>query len=175
MIDILILFCIIKKELTMYGIKKVIQDLFAPYTRPSFGALKPALTKLEKEGCIVSRRTISDGGKQFGYYSITNEGLKYLKQLLTDDITDNPINFSATASIKLCCASILNEEDRVILYHNLKNKALEHKFEAENILNDEYISLDFHQKIVLNQTTCEYQNIVNMIEDLEKNNGSNSK
>ena len=54
MTEILILFSIIEKELTMYGIQKAISDIYNAYTKPSFGALKPALRKLEKEGFIVS-------------------------------------------------------------------------------------------------------------------------
>jgi len=174
MIEILILFSIIKKELTMYGIQKYVSDIFNAYTKPSFGALRPALTKLEKNGFIISRRTLSDGGKQSGYYSITNEGQKELKRLLLEDITDNPVQFFSNARIKLSCASVLNKDEISELFNKLKMKSLEHKFEAENILNDEYTSLTFYQRVVLDNAVCEYQNFANLIENLEKEHAGNS-
>ena len=174
MTEILILFAIIEKELTMYGIQKAISDVYNAYTKPSFGALKPSLNKLEKNGFIISRRTLSDGGKQSGYYSITSEGKKELKRLLLEDLTENPIQFFSNARIKLSCASVLNKEEISELFNKLKMKSLEHKFEAENILNDEYTSLTFYQRVVLDNAVCEYQNFANLIENLEKEHASNS-
>ena len=158
----------------MYGIQKSIADIFNAYTKPSFGALKPALTKLEKRGFLVSRRTISEGGKQSGYYLITNDGQKELKRLLLEDLTENPVNFFSSARIKISCASFLSKEEAIILFENIKRKTLEHKFEAENILNDEYTSLSFYQRVMLDNTVSEYQNFVSLIEQLEKENAGNS-
>ena len=47
MIELLILYVILKRDYTMYSIQKRIEDNFAPFTKPSFGALKPALRRLE--------------------------------------------------------------------------------------------------------------------------------
>ena len=174
MTEILILFSILEKELTMYGIQKSIFDIFNAYTKPSFGALKPALKKLEKDGFIISRKTLSEGGKQSGFYTITNEGKKELKRLLLDDITENPVQFFSNARIKLSCASILNKDEISELFKKLKMKSLEHKFEAENILNDEYTSLTFYQRVTLDNAVCEYQNFANLIENLEKEHAGNS-
>ncbi len=157
----------------MYGIQKAIADNFAPYTKPSFGVINPALRRLEKSGFISSRRTFSEGGKQSGFYIITNDGKKELKRLLLEDWTENPIQFFSNASIKIACASVLSKEDISILFEKIKTQALEHKFDAENILNDEYISLTFYQKNVLENTVNEYQNFVLLIENLEKENAGN--
>ena len=81
MLEQLILFLLIKRELTMYGIQKAILDSFSAYTKPSFGAIKPALKRLEADGFIRSRRAMSEGGKQSGFYSITNDGLQELKKM----------------------------------------------------------------------------------------------
>ncbi|MBR1680855.1 PadR family transcriptional regulator [bacterium] len=174
MIEILILFSILKKELTMYGIQKAIADIFNAYSKPSFGAIKPALRRLERSGFVISRRTMSEGGKQSGYYLITNEGQKELKRLLLEDLTENPVQFFSGARIKISCASVLSKEEVNILFEKLKMKALEHKFEAENILNDEYTSLTFYQRVGLDNAVCEYQNFVTLIESLEKENAGNS-
>ena len=52
MIEILILFELNKKVLTMYGIQKSILEYFSVLTMPSFGTIKPALKRLENKGFI---------------------------------------------------------------------------------------------------------------------------
>lgn len=174
MLEQLILFLLIKRELTMYGIQKAISDAFSAYTKPSFGAIKPALKRLDADGFIRSRRAMSDGGKQSGFYSITNEGLQELKRLLMENLSENPIQFFSNARIKLSCASFLSNEECEKLFANLKLRAMEHKFSAENTLNDEYTPLTFYQRVVLDNTLCEYQNLISLIENLEKENARNS-
>lgn len=174
MIEILILYLISKRELTMYGIQKSIANYFAPFTKPSFGVIKPALKRLEKACFISSRRSMSEGGKQSGYYAITNEGTKELKKLLLENLTENPVQFFSNVRLKIACASVLSKEEVTELFLKLKTRALEHKFEAENILNDEYTSLTFYQRVVLENSVDEFNNIISLIENLEKENAGNS-
>ena len=79
MIELLILFVLSSSPLTMYGVLKSILNKFSPYTKPSFGTIKPALLRLEKKGIIISSQSISDGGKVSIMYAITPDGLKELK------------------------------------------------------------------------------------------------
>ena len=58
----------------MYKISKYIKDSFRAYMNPSFGSIKPALKVLEEKGFIESRKSPSEGGKQYGYYTITQAG-----------------------------------------------------------------------------------------------------
>ena len=174
MLEFLILYLISKRELTMYGIQKSIDEFFSPYTKPSFGAIKPALTRLENSEFITSRKTLSECGKQFGYYSITKKGENELKNLLLKDLTENPLQFFSNARIMLSCAGILTNEEQKILFSNIKTKAYEHKFNAENTLNNEYIELDFYQKIILNNALSEFQNLISLIEGIEKDYAGNS-
>lgn len=170
MIELLILFILNKRELTMYAISKHIKDNFAAYTNPSFGAIKPALTRLEKEHFIRSRKAMSDGGKLSGFYSITTEGLEELKKLILEDLSNNPLQFQSNARIKLSCASFLANDERKELFFHLKSRALEFKITAENILNDEYNTLSFYQRVVLDNAIVEYNNMISLIEGLEKDN-----
>ena len=39
---------------------------------------------------------------------------------------------------------------------------------------DEYTPVDFYQRIVLDNTSCEYNNFITMIEGFEKDNERNS-
>ena len=174
MIEILILYLINKRELTMYGIQKSVADYFAPLTKPSFGVINPALRRLEKNGCINTRRLLSEGGKQSAYYSITNEGIKTLNKLLLENLSENPVQFFSNARIKIACADVLSKDEVAELFLKLKTRALEHKFDAENILHDEYTSLTFYQRIVLENTVEEINNLILLIENLEKENAGNS-
>ncbi|MBQ3312130.1 PadR family transcriptional regulator [bacterium] len=175
MIELLILFFTSKCELTMYGIQKIISDYYDVYTKPSFGTISPALKKLESLKLISSRKTISDGGRRCFYYSITNDGMKELKQILLNDLSDNPVQFFSNARIKLSCAGVLSNEELSELYSKIKTHAYLYKFNAENTLNNEYINLDFHQKIVLDNELCELNNLISLIEELEKQNAGDSK
>lgn len=167
MIELLILYVLSEKELTMYAVLKHIMNNFAAFTQPSFGAIKPALTRLEKAGLIRSRKAMSDGGKLSGFYSITQDGREELKKLILEKVSNNPLQFHSNASIKICCASYLAKDERKELFSHLKSKAQEHKFTAQNILNDEK-SLTFYQRIILDNTIVEYKNLITLIENLEK-------
>ena len=159
----------------MYSIQKRIEDNFQPYTKPSFGAIKPALVKLENEGCITASKIMSDGGKLSIYYSITKEGVKKLKNLLLTPLSQNPLQFMSDSRIKLSCLSVLDNMQIMEVLEDIKSNALLHKLSAEKILSDEYTPVTFYQKIVLDNVICEYRNIISMIEGLEKENAGNSK
>ena len=175
MIDLMVLFLLLKRDLTMYAIHKRIGDYFLPYSTPSFGALKPALVRLEKKGCLSTSKIISDGGKVSVYYSITNEGQKELKTQLLMPFSSNPLQFITDAKIKLSCASFLEQEERAQMYFDIKACALLHKVNAEKLLEDDYTPKDFYQAIVLDNTICEYKNFILMIEGLEKANAGSRK
>lgn len=174
MIELLILYVLSKRELTMYAALKQILDNFAAFTHPSFGAVKPALTRLEKANFIRVRKAISDGGKLSGFYSVTQEGLEELKKLLLEKISSNPLQFCSTSKIKLSCAAFLAKDERKILFANIKSMAQDHIYTSEVILNNEYNTLSFYQKIILDNTICEYKNLISLIESLEKENERNS-
>ncbi len=169
MIELLILYILSEKELTMYAVLKHILDNFGAFSKPSFGAIKPALTRLEKDGFIRSRKAMSDGGKLSGFYSITQTGREELKKLLLEKVSENPLQFPSVAGIKLSCASYLAKDERKILFSQLKIKAQEHKFCAENTLENQK-SLTFYQRIILDNTILEYKNLSTLIENLEKEN-----
>ncbi len=175
MIDLMILFVLLKRDLTMYSVRKHIQDKFLAFTNPSFGAIKPSLVRLEKNGFVKSSKIMSDGGKLSVFYSITNDGIKELKTLMLKPFSDNPLQFISDAKIKLCCASFLNREEADTLFEEIKSNALLHRLNTEKIIADEYNPIDFYQRIVLDNTICEYKNFVSMIEGLEKENARNSK
>ena len=169
MIELLILYVLSEKESTMYSVLKNILDNFGAFTQPSFGAIKPGLTRLEKAGFIRSRKAMSEGGKLSGFYSITQNGREELKKLIMEKVSNNPLQFQSACAIKLSCASYLAQDERKELFFQLKSKAQEHKFTAENTLNNQK-SLTFYQRIILDNSIVEYKNLITLIENLEKDN-----
>lgn len=175
MIDLMILFVLLKRDLTMYAIHKRIQGKFLAFTNPSFGALKPALTRLEKKGCITSSKIMSDGGKLSVFYSLTKDGINELKELLLKPFSENALQFLSDAKVKLCCSSFLSADEVAELFEEIKSNALVHRADAEKILSDEYTPVDFYQRIVLDNTICEYNNFISMIEGFEKGHAGSSR
>lgn len=175
MIDLMILYILLTHDLTMYSIQKRIQENFKAYTNPSFGALKPALVRLEKQGCITSSKIMSDGGKLSVFYSVTKDGEKHLRKLLLKPFSPNPLQFLSDARIKLSCLSFLDKDDKDEVFLDIKTNALLHKTNAENTLSDEYTPLTFYQRMVLDNAVCEYKNFIVLVEGLEKENARNSK
>lgn len=174
MIELLVLYILTKREFTMYAIHKNIEEEFAPFTAPSFGAIKPALRRLEEQNCISSRKVMSEGGKLSVFYSITKDGVSTLKKLMLEDLSSNPLQFFSNARVKLSCADVLDASAKEEMFFNLKMLALKFKSYAESIINDEYTKLSFYQKIVLDNSICEYANLINIIEGFEKDNARNS-
>lgn len=174
MIELIILFVLLKRDLTMYAIQKHIDENFAPFTKPSFGAIKPALRRLEANGFLTSRKMMSDGGKLSVFYTISKSGKEELKRLLLEDLSENPLQFLSNARVKLSCAGVLEAEERERLFFNIKSLAMQYKFNTENMLDDEYNQYNFYQKIVLDNALCEYKNFTAIIEGLEKDNARNS-
>lgn len=166
MIELLILYLLSDKELTMYGVQKQITDIFGAFTRPSFGAVKPALTRLEEQGFIRSRKSMTDGGKLSGFYSVTTEGKKEFKRLILEDLSQNPLQFFSNCSIKIACANLLDKDERKTLFYQLKNQALKYKFDSENAISNN--SLSFYPKIMTDNNAINMKNLVTLIENLEK-------
>ncbi len=174
MIELLILYVLLKRDFTMYSIQKRIDENFAPFTKPSFGALKPALRRLEEKECLTSRKTMSDGGKLSVYYEISRNGITELKRLILEDLSDNPLQFLSNARAKLCCADCLNSDERKRLFFSVKSRAMQFKTLSQNVLNDEYNHINFYQKVVIDNALCEFSNLITLVEGLEKDNASNS-
>ena len=172
MIELLILYSLYKKVLTMYGISKEINSVFSVLTTPSYGTIKPALNRLENASCIKTQKTMSSGGRPSTFYSITKEGVKELRTLLLKPLSQNPLQFLSDARIKLSCVSFLEGSDAHDVFVDIKSNALLHKLNAEKILSDEYTPLTFQQRIVLDNAVCEYKNFVSLVEGLEKSNAS---
>ncbi len=170
MIEILILDALTQKSSTMYSIKKHIETVFAPFITPSFGALNPALKRLEKQDCIKSGKLMSEGGKLSIYYSITGKGREELVNLLLADMSANPSQFFLSARLKLIMAHHLSSDEKKRLFLIIKSLALKFKNQAEGCRDKR----GFYYNIMIDNIACEYANLVTAVQALEKDNARNS-
>ena len=106
----------------------------------------------------------------YGFYSITTEGREYLKELILEDISVNPLQFVSNASVKLACASYLPKEERKALFENIKKMAIVHKADAEKTLESS-VKLDFYQKMMVDNIIVQYKNLIILLENFEKDLG----
>ena len=165
MIELLILFALYDKVLTMYGISKEIKNFFSVLTTPSYGTIKPALRRLESDGYVKCQKTISKGGRPSTYYSITKTGVEELKSLILQPPLENPIQFLTSSRIKLCCSELLDKDEMVKLLRQLKVKAESIYVDAQKLLKKEDFNLC--SKMVFENLTCEYKNFIIMLEGFE--------
>lgn len=163
----MILYVIWDWELSMYSIMKRIHDVFGDFSKPSLGAIKPSLTKLEKQGYIKSRKSLSDGGKLTGYYSITSEGKKALKQLLFEDLSQNPVHLKISCAVKIIVSEILSKDQQKSLLSELSRQVELHKLDAENKLKNDR-NLRTYQKIMIDNLVVEYNNFLKLMENIGK-------
>lgn len=166
MIELLILYKLSKKVLTMYGISKDIHNDFAVLTTPSYGTIKPALNRLQKMGCVLTQKVMSTGGRPSTYYSITKEGLETLEKELLSPIQENPVHFLTTARIRLICSEVLGRDEQSQLYKMLKLKSETLMVEIKGLLEEN--GYMYIQKVVLDNLLCEYNNFCSLLEGLTR-------
>lgn len=164
MIEILILYKLSKKVLTMYGISRDIHEDFSILTTPSFGTIKPALKRLEQANCLKTQKTMSSGGRPSTYYSITKEGLEMLENLMLSPMQDNPVQFLTTARVRIVCSEVLGKNEQILLYKMLKTKSETIMLDIKDLLNNGTIL--YNQKLVLDNLYCEYKNFCSLLEGL---------
>ena len=152
MSEICILYCLTKREMTIYSVKKFITNLFGAFTRPSHGTIHPSLKKLLAENCVTVRDMLSEGGKKSSYYSITEKGKKHLTELLLSDLSDNPSVIMNEINIRLSAISHLNSEGKGILIQNAIRALDLQAANIEKMLNDKYINYDENQTAAMKQS-----------------------
>lgn len=166
MIELLILYKLSQKVFTMYGIFHEIRTKLKVLTTPSLGTIKPALTRMEARGLIKSQKSISSGGRRATFYYITQEGKEELRSLLLSPIQENPIQFLTSARVRIICSAVLNTEDKKELFKLLKTKSEKIMLDTKNLMKDS--GLDFYTKMVFDNLSCECNNLVSLLEGLDR-------
>jgi DNA-binding PadR family transcriptional regulator len=76
-----------------YDIKQMMENSVSYFFEASFGAIYPALRKMEKEGLVEKRVIVQEGKPNKNLYGITERGRVQFRQYL-----DSPINPTITRS-----------------------------------------------------------------------------
>ena len=150
----------------MYGISKEIRSTFSVLTTPSFGTIKPALTRLQNSGFIKSQKIMSNGGRPSVYYSITSDGEKELVKLLLEPVQENPVQFLTNARVRIACANKLDKQEQIELLNLLKLKSEGVLIDTKNLVAQS--EEDFYKKMVYENLICEYKNFISLLEGLER-------
>lgn len=149
----------------MYGISKEIHATFSVLTTPSYGTIKPALTRLENAGFVKKQKIMSEGGRPSCYYSITKEGQEELKRLIMAPPLENPIQFFTNARVKLACSDCLDNQEQLKMLKQLKLKAESILIDTQNMMKEKDFA--FYPKMVFDNLTCEYKNFISLLEGFE--------
>lgn len=174
MIEILILYVVFNREKTIYSIRKEIIEFFGTFTKPSLGAIHPALKRLLDKKHVQLTERISEGGKKSSYYTILDSGKKYFKELFFSDISENPSLFYSQLQARFATIGILSEEEKTKFLSQILNKIDLFSFEVENRLNNEYINFDLYQKELLKYTLQEISSMKKFVLNLKDSNAGNN-
>lgn len=167
MIEILILYVIHKREKTIYSIRKDIIELFGTFTVPSIGTIYPALQRLLKVKAVALNERMTEGGRKSSYFSITNKGLDYFKELFFDSASTNPSLFYTQLQARLGTMGLLNTEERKRFIDEFSKKIEIAQFDIENKLKDEFIELDYYQTQLLKRTLKELKDLRDYLKSLK--------
>ena len=146
MSEICILYCLTKREMTIYSVKKHISEYFGAFTNPSHGTIHPCMKKLLGYGFLNVNDILSEGGKKFSYYSITDKGRKYLCTLMLSDFSENPSVFLNEINIRIASMDALPQKEKEnFIRHCLQALEL-YEVSTNNSINDEFSGMNDLQK-----------------------------
>lgn len=167
MSEICILYCLTKREMTIYSVRKHIAELFGAYTKPSHGTIHPALKKLLAENHVSVSVILSDGGKKSSFYSITEKGKKYFAELMLREFSDNPSVSLNEINIRLAAMGALKDNDKSSLIE-LCSKYLDlYITQAQHAISNQYSRLDDYQKNIMNVSITNIKNLIHFIENIK--------
>ncbi len=146
MSEICILYCLTKREMTIYAVRKHIFEYFGAFTNPSHGTIHPCMKKLLGYGFLDAHDILSEGGKKSSYYSITERGKKHFAELMLSEFSENPSVFLGEVNIRIAAMGALPSKEK----ENFKQHCLQalelYCVTTENLINNEYSCMDELQK-----------------------------
>lgn len=119
MIDLLILYTLIKGPNSFYGIKKFVDFAFLPFISISYGSIHPALTKLEENGFISVDKKISRGGQRRSSYKINAKGKVKFSELMEKELPQSPQQAKQLSDIKIMLLDEVEQESKAIIIKDI--------------------------------------------------------
>jgi PadR family transcriptional regulator, regulatory protein AphA len=130
MLDNIILGLLLFRSLSIYDIKKAIDQSVSFFYSSSYGNIIPALKKLEKNELVDIRQSVVNGRNR-KEYTITNKGLVQFKTWLSQEINIGKIQDEAL--LRLFFLSEIPSEDRIKLLEDYLSQLMAKITELETI------------------------------------------
>ena len=158
MLELLILYTLNKTELTLYGLRMFISKHFGEFSIPSDGAVFPAVKRLQDKGFVSLRKKLSNGGKRYTYYSVSNNYADFFNKKFMEFNTaksETLDSFLLWLKVRLCVSELLDRK----LFEEFKQKSLmkleKYETKINEKFNDSYLELNELQKNILSLSVKE--------------------
>ena len=168
MIELLILYILNNQGRTLYSLRAEITEKFGFFTKPSIGTLHPALKRLMKAGSVTVRSSFSEGGKKSTYYGTTPSAKKHFKELFSLNFSENPSQFFMELQTKLSTMLLLSREDRLMFLDDAILKLESFILDLKNMTEDEYITFDEIQKMLLEKNLSDISGYIELMKSLKE-------
>ena len=147
--EFLILFILKIQSSNIYEIKKYIDTHFAPFLEVSTGAIIPALKRLEKADCVISEKSVTDGGLRRSIYSLTDKGILAIDEYLEQQTESAPQLLRRETEVLMMLLEdenlsgkqkeLLVQKIKNSLNNNIKRISNQMKFSGQNA---EYLNME---------------------------------
>ncbi len=149
-------------EMSGYDIKQAFSNNIGFFYDASYGAIYPALRKMEQEGYVTKREIVQSGKPNKILYSITDEG----KKLFHSEI-NTPIQSPMLRSdmlVKLFFGGLRSQEDRAALVKDSITFQKQLYAQMNKKYNELEGNLDDYQKMCWEYTLHHLQSTIQFIE-----------
>lgn len=135
MLETLILAALNHKTQTLYGIRKHIHSVFGIYTKPSLGAIHPAIQRLVKNEFVAVSKNITSGGQKTLYHQLTEKGKEHFYETFSQINSTTLPKINTEIKIKIILLDeILSKEIQNTFLENAINAIELASFEIKNFL-----------------------------------------
>ncbi len=165
--EILVLYILKRHDLTIYSLQKAIEEIFFPYYKPSVGSLSPILDKMQTQGLLSCDEKFSKGGLLSKKFSITQEGLKYFRELVVNYKFTGVANALREASTFMIMSETFSLEEKRELQLKLKDNLLTLRNKLDETLNNPYLALQSAQLAVLSSTKTHVQDLLIQLDEVK--------
>ena len=127
MLELSILYLLKKQKLSLYAIKKNLDEKLPYLYSASMGSIYPLINKMEKDGLINQKVSYTKGGLKKKTVSITKKGEEVFFNRMMEDF-DCPMNhLELFVSAKITFSGLIEEEYRKTMFTKIINKLEEKK------------------------------------------------
>ena len=142
MLETLILSALTHKAQTIYGIRKYIIDVFGIYTKPSLGAIHPAIQRLVKNEFVTVTKSFSEGGQKTLFHQLTAKGKEYFVETFSQINSTTLPKINCEIKMKIIMLNQIETQDVKDTFFKSAMKAIDlASFDIKNFLSNNSNSL----------------------------------